>query len=347
MTVQKPLPSDDLDLIIEHTREIWRNLSGTRFFITGGTGFIGTWLLESITHANKHLQTDIRAVVLTRTPNIHAQRLPHIASAPSITFCSGDVLSFNFPDGSFDGVIHAATDVGNTQNTADYLAIFDVNVSGTRRVLDFAIERGATRFLLTSSGAVYGVQPPALQRLMENWQGAPDPRQLGSAYGEGKRAAEWLSTAYARQYNLEAKIARIFALIGPGMPLHGPFAAGNFIRDALEGKNITVNGDGSPRRSYLYAADMAIWLWHIFWYGKNTEAYNLGATADLSIKELAEAVQHQIDPNLSVEVMQSSIPNALPARYIPDTSKAQHKLGVREYTPFSTALQKTIDWNRG
>lgn len=347
MTVQKPLPSDDLDLVIEHTREIWRNLSGTRFFITGGTGFIGTWLLESITHANKHLQTDIRAVVLTRNPNSYAQRLPHIASAPGITLCPGDVLSFNFTDGSFDGVIHAATDVANTQNTADYLTIFDVNVSGTRRVLDFAIERGATRFLLTSSGAVYGVQPPALQRLMENWEGAPNPSQLGSAYGEGKRAAEWLSSAYARQYNLEAKIARIFALIGPGMPLHGPFAAGNFIRDALQGKNITVNGDGSPRRSYLYAADMVIWLWHIFWYGKNTEAYNLGATTDLSIKELAEAVRHQIDPNLSVEVMQSSTPNALPPRYIPDTSKAQHTLGVREYTPFSIALQKTIDWNRG
>jgi nucleoside-diphosphate-sugar epimerase len=347
--MRAPLPQDDLDLVLSLTPEFWSRFGGARLFITGGTGFIGAWLLQVLQHANDRLGSRIELVVLTRDPERARQQAPHVLSRPDTSLLAGDVSTFAGPVGTLDFCIHAATDVGNPFKAGDPLKVFDSIVLGTRRVLDLALANGASRFLLTSSGAVYGSQPASLERVAETYVGAPDPLQPGAAYGNGKRAAEWLAAAYAAQAlqaGFEPCIARIFALIGPGLPLNGPFAAGNFVRDALAGQAINVQGDGRPLRSYLYMADLCVWLLRILASGASGQAYNVGSENAVSIAALARKIVDAAGTNTPIEIQTAAASDAPAPRYVPDTLKARHGLGLAEYTPLKTALLKTIHWSR-
>ncbi|MBI4454622.1 MAG: NAD(P)-dependent oxidoreductase [Acidobacteria bacterium] len=156
-----PLASD-LDHVLAHTTGLWEELRGQRIFITGGTGFIGLWLLESFTWANDKLGLNSSALVLTRNPDGFRHKAPHLASRSPIQFYVGDVRSFEFPGGTFSHIIHAATEASAKLNNENPLLMFDTIAEGTRGTLDFSLRCGAEKFLLTSSGAVYGRQPSAV-----------------------------------------------------------------------------------------------------------------------------------------------------------------------------------------
>ena len=317
--------------------------------MTGGTGFIGTWLLEVLLRANRKLGARMEAVVLSRDPEQARAMAPHLFNDRSIALVEGDVSHFSQPIGKFDICIHAATDVGDTHKAKNHRVVFDSTVSGTRRVLDLAADSGVRRFLFTSSGAVYGTQPPLLARIPESFTGAPDPLDTAAAYGNGKRAAEWLTCEASARLGFDASIARIFALLGPGLPLDGPFAAGNFIRDALNQQPIQVQGDGRPVRSYLYMLDACVWLLHILMAGERGQAYNVGSEDAVSVAELAQRIVDAVGTPLSTHrttPTPDAPDNAPPPRYVPDTAKARKTLSLEQYTPLNTALQKTIQWSR-
>jgi dTDP-glucose 4,6-dehydratase len=331
----------DLDHVLARTPAVWEELRGERLFITGGTGFVGCWLLESFAWASDRLDLGASAVVLTRDPEAFRGKAPHLASHPAIQLHSGDVRSFVDPPGRFSTVIHAAAPSGSRLNEDDPAEMLDVVIGGTRRTLDFAVTCGARRFLLTSSGAVYGKQPADVSHLNEDYLGAPDTADPRSAYAEGKRVAELLCAIYRRRHGLETKIARGFAFMGPYLPLDAHFAAGNFLRDRLAGGPIRVAGDGTPYRSYLYAADMAIWLWTILLKGQSGRAYNVGSEAEISIADLAHRVAKEA--GVRVEVARDPESGAPAPRYVPSTARARAELGVEEWVPLDEAIRRTAE----
>jgi dTDP-glucose 4,6-dehydratase len=223
--------------------------------------------------------------------------------------------------------------------------MFETIVEGTRRVLEFTKDRGTPRLLLTSSGAVYGPQPPELTHIAEDYPGAPDPTTARSAYGEGKRAAETLCALYASAA-LHPTIARCFAFVGPHLPLNAHFAAGNFIADALAGSTVHVQGDGTPYRSYMYASDLAVWLWTILLRGKALRPYNVGGESPVSVADLAHLVARSRQPAASVQIAQPPQPGASAHRYVPSTARARNELGLRETVDLERAIARSLAWYR-
>ncbi len=340
---ENPL-AGDLDHVLDHTRNLWDELRGERVFITGGTGFFGCWLLESLLWAQDRLGLGVEAVVLTRDPDAFRSKAPHLAGHPSLTMLAGDVRSYQFPAGTFSHLIHAATDASAKLNDESPLHMLDTIVDGTRHALDHAVACQAKRFLLTSSGAVYGKQPSEMTHVPEDYTGAPDPLDPRSAYGEGKRMAEHLCALYARGSGLEPKIARCFAFVGPYLPLDIHYAIGNFIRDALRGGPIVVRGDGTPFRSYLYAADLAIWLWTILIRGQSYRAYNVGSEDAITIERLAHVVRDVASPGAEIHIRQAADPTSQPERYVPRVERASRELGLRQLVPLDDSIRRTARW---
>ena len=341
--MSNPLAAD-LNHILDQTRDVWQEVDGNRIFITGGTGFFGSWLLESFAWAVDQLDIDTRAVVLTRNREAFQKKAPHLANHPAIQFHPGDVRTFDFPEGPFSHVIHGATESSTQLNNDNPLLMLDTIIQGTRRSLEFAVHCGAQKFLLVSSGAVYGKQPPDMTHIPEGFSGAPDTATSSSSYGEGKRVAELLCSIYAKQDGLETKIARCFAFVGPYLPLDAHFAVGNFIRDGLEGGPIVVKGDGTPYRSYLYAADLAIWLWIILSKGQSNRPYNVGSEVEISISELASRTAEICSLPVSVCVSQKPPHGKSQDRYVPSTARSQRELELKTNADLSSAIGKTFSW---
>ena len=337
------LPVSDLDSILLHTEGVWESLRGKKIFLTGGTGFIGKWLTESFLHANERLSLGASMHVLSRDPNAFLSGYPWLSDRIDLRWVAGDVRSFTFPRGAFSHIVHAAT---SSSDPAPPMETFDTIVQGTRRVLDFSRHVRASRFLFLSSGAVYGRQPSSIERIPESYIGAPMTTLSHSAYGEGKRAAEWLVFEFGHRYGISASVARCFAFVGPYLPLDRHYAIGNFIRDALSGGPIRIDADGSPFRSYLYAADLAVWIWTILLKGQSNEPYNVGSDMSLTIKELAAFVAKNMPTPLDVLVAQSSVPGAPAERYVPSIEKARTQLGLDVWTSLDQSIRKTLDWNK-
>lgn len=335
----------DLRNVLDATRPLWTEFRHQRLFITGGTGFFGCWLLESFLAIQKELALKATVTVLTRNPDAFSRRVPHLAKNPAVTLIAGDVKSFRFPAGEFAYVIHAATDVAVAGPEVDPLIRLSSIRRGTARTLEFAATHGTRKFLLTSSGSVYGPQPEHLSHIPEDYWAERLPLNPASAYAEGKRLSEMMCAEYAERTSLEIKIARCFAFAGPYLPLNANFALGNFVRDVINGKDILVQSDGTATRSYLYAGDLAIWLWTIFSRAPSMQPFNVGSEDEVSIAELAHQVIATLNPTLRVHFLKQSDPLVPRMRYVPSTLKARNLLGLRQGIDLKEIIRRTAEWN--
>jgi nucleoside-diphosphate-sugar epimerase len=330
--------------VLSRTEPLWREFSGGRIFITGGTGFIGTWLLESLHWANRRVHCDVAATVLSRNPAAFGRRFPHLAGAAEIRFVAGDVRQPQDLAGC-DAVIHAATDSDAQRNEREPLTMVETIVAGTGQVLQAAATTGVKHALLLSSGAVYGPQPQHMERMPEGFRQGPflDGPDTKSLYGEAKRLVELQAGLFAARQRLPVAVARCFAFLGPHLPLDRHYAAGNFLRDAMRGGEITLSGDGRAIRSYMHPADLAIWLWTLLFRGQAGRAYNVGSEEPVTLLELARCISRHATGNPPVRVLGKSEAGA-PDRYVPDTAQARDELGLVLTIPLERAVAGTLAW---
>jgi len=145
-------------------------------------------------------------------------------------------------------------------------------------------------------------------------------------------------------YGFDAVIARLFAFVGPLLPLDLNFAVGNFIRDAMAGGPVEIGGDGTPYRSYLYAADLAIWLWTLLLRGESGTPYNVGSDQEVTIAELARRVVNVVAPGAEIHIAQQAVPGVPALRYVPATARAAG-LGLRPWISLEEGIRRTSEWH--
>jgi dTDP-glucose 4,6-dehydratase len=337
------LLSTDIDFLVRSAGPLADDLRGKRILITGGTGVFGSWLLEALVAANEHYALDLSVTILTRSPERFNRLRPHLANDAAVTLVQGDVRTWDIGSLHFDYIIHAAAESHKLSGTR--LDMVETITDGTRRLLAAAVKASCASFLFVSSNAVYGRAPTAYDFIPESCTSGPRVTDDTVDYDESKRMAEALCMLYFREHGLSTKIARCFPVVGPYLPLDAHFAIGNFIGNALKGEPIVVKGDGTPERSYLYLADLAVWLLTILAKGEAGEVYNVGSEEAVNVAELASQVSTCVEPTVPVRVLGSAVSGTGVSRFVPSTELAQRKLGLTASYSLEQALKSTIAYH--
>ena len=349
MNVERPFPREDLEFVRREFAESWRFLKRSRFLVTGATGFFGRWMLESLLHMEGREGIGIKIEALSRDPEAFLRRVPHLAH-PSVTWTRGSVTTLD-PDAysakRFDILIHLATESDLQAARDDPGTANDVITGGTRRALEVARRTLVQRFLFTSTGAVYGRQPEGMERVPEEYEGSFDPLDPQSRYASTawtKREAEILCAEKTRLGDLPTVIARCFSFAGPGLPTGSKFALA-ISSGTGSGEAIVVKGDGTAVRSYLYAADLVVWLLTLLVHGQPARIYNVGSEHPVSMMELARGVSSEFG-GMPVDVLQKGRPGAPVDRYVPSTERARSEFGLRENFTMPEIIRRTAAWSR-
>ena len=283
----------------------------TKIFLTGCTGFLGLSITDYF------LGTGCEVWSLSRFPQ---PPRPHLHAV------QGDIRTFTPPEIAFDFAIHGASDVGHGSiaKSGSY-GDSTTTVAGTRNLLaGLNVRQG----IYLSSGAVYGPEVPC--HVTEQQPLAPAP-----GYGAWKVEAE---QACASKGWI---IARLFSFIGPGIPLTGKFAAGNFIRDALDGGPIHVLGSPGVLRGYLDAGELAAWLSTMLIRGRPGRAYNVGSRTPTTMMELAETIARMT--GTKVLYARPPAPSPVPV-FVPSTERALAELGLSQQVSLAESLRRTLIW---
>ena len=316
-------------------RELAKQVGINNFFITGATGVFGGWFIEYFNWVHARSLGEPMVTILSRRPHSFHFKFLH-----SII---GDIKDFVHPETSFEYLLHlAAPSARDTFEGMSDVAKLEQLYLGTKRVLEASEALVRKRSLIASSGAIYGGFPAQhTMPISEKNRTAPLSSEIGIGLALGKRISEFLCQDAVRETDCDLSIARLFSFVGPGLPVDIHYAIGNFLEKAVRGEDIVITGDGKPSRSYMFLGDMVYWLLTILFNGKAGADYNVGSTRNITMSDLAQTIKKIVNPDIEISVLGKS--NRTPGNpinyyYVPDTTKAQKSLGLKELTSLNEAL---------
>jgi dTDP-glucose 4,6-dehydratase len=322
--------------------EAINQLNGSRVLLTGGTGFVGKWLIETALIACDNGAQKFAIILPTRDFSASHVIETREIGFNNLSLVEGDLLTDALDIGKVDAIIHAATPASALLNESNPIEMARINTQSMQAALKFAENK--VPFLFTSSGAVYGDQPQSITHISEH-QDQPYS-ELTSAYAKGKKLAESMCAQAGQAGLCSPIIARLFAFSGHYLPRDTHFAIGNFVQNVLDRKPIHINSDGQARRSYLYGADMAIWLWSALAKRSSPHPLHIGSEQSVSILELAQAVARVSTTELNfVPEITVAVPTANSEKYhqyIPNNSATKSQLNVQEWTSLETGITLMI-----
>lgn len=322
-------------------------LRGTQVCVTGGTGFMGSWLAEAVACLNDDHAFGIRLMLLSRRAHRFRDKAPHLADRKDLSLTDRDVRALTSLPEDTAWIVHAAATPDNRQHASDPMGVMRTIQAGTWAVLEASTRLGGLRKVLNiSSGLVYGPQPLEHERVAEGDFFAVDCANPRAAYARAKAYAETLAAVHCSQMKTPVTTVRPFTFMGPYQLLDRPWANTNFLRDALQGGAVRIQGDGETVRSFLYAADMAAWLLAALVKGGEGAVYNLGSPHGHTLTDLAGRIADRFTPR--PEVVTDTAPHAAVhrSRLVPDVSLVGRELGLMVTFDLDTAVERTLAWHR-
>lgn len=310
-------------------------MQNKKVLVTGGAGFIGSWLCEEL------LKQNYQVICIDNFYTGTKENIAHLKKDKNFEFLLHDVVEPIKKDfGKIDYVFHLASPASIPDEQKDPIKTLLVNSVGTLNLLELARE-GNARFLFASTSEVYG--SPVISPQPETYWGNVNPIGIRSCYDEGKRFGEALCIASLRMYSMDIRIARIFNTYGERNKRDDGRVIPNFINQALENKPLTVYGDGNQTRSLCYVSDLVEGLLKfMFLDGLAGEIINLGNPNEKTVLELAQVIKRLA--NSSSTLIFKPLPKDDPERRCPDISKSKKLLNWQPQVSLEEGLQKTIEW---
>lgn len=307
-------------------------MSRRRAVVTGGAGFLGSHLCERL------LVEGYEVVCLDDLCTGSAANVAGLAEVGPFRFIRADVTDFIHVGGAVDMVLHFASPASPVDYLRMPIETLKVGAAGTLHALGLAREKGA-RFLLASTSEAYG--DPKVHPQPETYWGHVNPVGPRGVYDEAKRYAEALTMAYRRTHGVDTAIVRIFNTYGPRMRPEDGRAIPTFIRQALAGEPVTVAGDGSQTRSVCYVDDLVAGVLGLADSG-HPGPVNIGNPTELTVRRIAEDVIAATGSSSTIEHVERPVDDPQVRR--PDTTLARDVLGWEPRVPWTTGLQRTVDW---
>lgn len=359
METANDVRDQDLAYICHEAKEAFSALSGKRLLVTGGAGFLGYYLVQAALHWNvaEGLGDPIRVTVYDNYARGVPQWLQRLGDNPHLDLVRHDITGpMPASAGPFEFVIHAAGIASPTYYRRYPIQTMDANITGLRTLLAHAMEQGESTplegFLFFSSSEIYGDPAPENIPTPETYRGNVSCTGPRACYDESKRYGETLCVNFARQYGLPVKIARPFNNYGPGLKITDGRVIPDFCRDVLNGRDVVLHSDGSPTRTFCYAADAVTGYFKTLVHGLPAEAYNIGVERpEISMLDLAETIARTARSLFGYDGKVVHKPSDEtdylvdnPNRRCPVITKARTHLGYDPQVSLDDGIRRSLIW---
>lgn len=332
----------DLDSIAQDVSPFIHQLKNQSILITGGTGFVGSCLINSLVHLDAVFQLNAQFFILSRNPEKLYLKSPGLKSCNNIQLITSDIRKLQLTDKKFDYVIHAAGSPEPNLIKNQPLEVFDIIANGTKHLLNLLKDSEIKNTLILSSSLVHGSSQKYERFLNENAQVAGNPYNSFGSYIEAKRTAEFYSSVYTRLFSMNISVARCFHLIGPFIPLDSGNLMGDIISSALHGSDLSIQADRNTIRSYLYCSDFVVWLLKILLKGSN-QVYNVGDNVPCTLNEIVDQMRKKYNANIIFPNQASSSDSF---GIIADTTLARNELELKVNVSLDEAIERTVEWHQ-
>lgn len=346
--MKKDIVKEDVHRIAQALRKDARKFEGKTLLISGGAGFIGSYILATIHELNKkYFSKPCRVISIDNFITGRKRRIVEEIKSDSFKFIEADVTKPLEIKEKVDYIIHAAGLASPVYYQKFPLETIESAIYGVRNLLDLARIKKIKSFLYFSSSEIYGDPDPNFIPTPETYRGNVSAIGPRSCYDESKRLGETICMVFYDKFKTPVKIVRPFNVFGPGMLPNDYRVVPMFISNALKGKPLPVHDKGNQTRTFCYISDAIIGFLKVLLSDKSGEVYNVGSdTNEINMMKLATTVSELFDNKIKVNKIKypMNYPQDEPKRRCPDLTKIKTNLGYKPSINLKEGLRRVIEW---